>query len=195
MESALLLDDTATVSLQRDEIVLAQKYLKRAIAMMEQVRAHKKNIRTEETFLLSQLYYHQGRIFAFQAKKLEKAVGMTLAQKNRKKTALHAEAVKCYERSIPYLMEVIRSKQWKDLQLLGRIVNGMSVSYTETHDIKRAVILVKTGIYCLEQYVQHHPEEKMCLRIPYRNMIRLLEFQGDEEQKVEYQKKLQAILL
>lgn len=195
MESSLLLDDTATVSLQREEIVLAQKYLKRAISMMEQVRSHKKKSSTEETFLLSQLYYHQGRIFAFQAKKLEKAAGMTLAQKNRKKTDLHAEAVKCYERSIPYLMEVIRSKQWKDLQLLGRIVNGMSVSYTETHDIKRAVILVKTGIYCLEQYVQNHPEEKMCLRIPYRNMIRLLEFQGDEKLKAEYQKKLQAILL
>lgn len=197
-ETSMVLDDAATVCLLRGEEELASRYLNRAISMMEKIKANRKETNVNETFLLSQLYYHMGQIFALRAESesASSANGPT-GQKVQKqsRTELHSEAVKWYEKSIPCLMAVIKTKQWKDLVQLARIVNGMSVSYTETGDVKRALVLLKTGIFCLEQHVTAHPEDRIQLEVPYRNMIQLLEFQGKEEEKEAYQKKLNALIL
>lgn len=197
MKSALILDDASQICVLRNEMENAQRCLNRAIAMMEQIEENKKRTKKElsinESFLFSQLYYHKGMIFSLMAGSENGLKEMTLAEQNEKKEALHQEAVTWYDKSIPYLMNVIKKKEWKDLLQLGKIVNGMSISYTETGDMKKAYVLLKTAIFCLEQHVEAHPEDKNQLKTPYQNMIQLLEFMGKKEEMEEIRQKLKGV--
>ncbi len=196
-ETALLLDDAGSISILRKEDVAAQRYLTRAIALMERVKEAKEKkkeaLPTNETFLLAQLYYHMGQVQAWQANRLMAERPENIDTANQKRLQLHEQAIVWYEKSIPLLMTVIRSKEWRDLLQLSRIVNGMSVSYMETSDAKRALALLKTGIFCLEQHVATHSEDKFQLATPYRNIIRVLTYQGDREEREKYQRKLDAL--
>ncbi|MDO4630296.1 MAG: hypothetical protein Q4C70_14045 [Planctomycetia bacterium] len=197
LETALLLDDAGTVSILRSEDVAAQRYLTRAIALMERVKEgyEKKNkkLNTKERFLLSQLYYHMGQVLAWRANRLMAESPENIETVNQKRLKLHEQAIVWYGKSTPLLMEVIRTKEWKDLLQLSRIMNGMSVSYMEMSDTKRALVLLKTGIFCLEQHVADHPEDKYQLVVPYRNIIRVLAYQGEREEQEKYQKKLDSL--
>ncbi len=196
-ETALLLDDAGSICILRSEDVAAQRYLTRAIALMERVKESKEkkneDLSMNEAFLLSQLYYHTGQIFAWRANRLMAGRPENIEVINQKRLNLHEQAIEWYEKSIPLLMSVIRTKEWHDLLQLSRIVNGMSVSYMETSDTKRALVLLKTGIFCLEQHVATHPEDKFQLAIPYRNIIRVLTYQGNREEREKYEQKLNAL--
>ncbi len=195
MNSSLILDDVSQICILRNEMDTAQKCLNRAIAMMEQIKKSKKELSINETFLLSQLYYHKGMIFSLMASN-ENELGKTSpAEQNRKKETLHQEAVVWYDKSIPYLTDVIKKKEWKDPLQLGKIVNGMSVSYTETGNTKKAYVLLKTAIFCIEQHVDTHPNDRNQLRTPYQNMLQLLEFMGRTEEMNEFRQKLKGISL
>ncbi len=186
-KSASVLDDAASLCMLSGKFDAANRFLQRAISMMELVQTKKKDVSSDETFLLAQLYYHFGQIYALQAEQE--------SEKSDANASLeaHKEAVKWYEKSIPHLMTVIKSKQLRDLLQLGVIVNGMSVSYAEIGNTKRAITLLKTGIFCLEHHADAHPEDKFQLEIPYKNMIELMEFTGDEYEKAQYQRKLEGV--
>lgn len=185
VQASQVLDDAASLCMMQGEFTCSERYLLRSISMMELVKAKKKEVTTPETFLLAKLYYHSGQIHALRADGV----------KNDTETALHREAVTWYEKAIPHLMTVIQSKKLEDLMQLGVIVNGMSVSYAEIGETKRAVTLLKTGIFCLEHHVDVHPEDRRQLEIPYSNMIQLMDFLGDTYEKAQYQRKLDALAL
>ena len=109
------------------------------------------------------------------------------------KIQAHEEAVDWYEKALPVLLDVIKTKQWKDLPQLGKIMNGMSVSYAKLGNSKKAVILLRTSIFCLEQHIATHPEEAGQLQIPYKNIIRLLKYLDQKDEAEEYQRKLEAL--
>lgn len=193
MNSSLILDDASQICVSRNETAIAQKCLNRAIAMMVQIEKNKKELNINETFLFSQLYYHKGMIFSRMASQESPQETMASEEQNRKSKALHREAVVWYDKSIPYLTEVIKKKEWKDLLQLGTIVNGMSVSYTETGNTKKAYVLLKTAIFCIEQHVESHPNDKKQLMTPYQNMLQLLEFLGKTEEMNEIRQKMKGV--
>ncbi|MDO4570581.1 MAG: hypothetical protein Q4D38_09380 [Planctomycetia bacterium] len=184
-ETSLALDDAARICFQRSEEEKAKAYLKRSITMMEMVKKLKGGeITPLEHFLLAQLYYDMGQSFARPAHALTNAA---------QRKAAYRRATEWYEKAIPCLTEVIRSKEWGDVLRLSDIANGMSIAYWEVGQEKRTLSLLKTGIFCLERYVKEHPSEKSRLKIPYENIIRVLDFMGDKPQKETYAQKLRAL--
>lgn len=184
-KTSLLLDDASSVMISKDRYEIAKEYLERGIKFMEQVRSHRKKTMVQEEFLLAQLYYHRGQVIVLEAEKLSED----------EKIQAHEHAVEWYEKALPVLLDVIKTRQWKDLLQLGKIMNGMSVSFAKLGNPQKAVILLKTSIFCLEQHVESNPEDAIQLKIPYKNMIRILKYLDQKDEAEEYQRKLDELNL
>lgn len=182
MKTSLLLDDASTMMILKEHYGIAEDYLDRAIKFMEQVKSHRKKVVVQEELLLAQLYYHRGQVVVLKAAK----------RPEDEVIQAHEEAVEWYEKALPVLLEVIKTKQWKDLLQLGKIMNGMSVSYAKLGNAKKAVILLKTSIFCLEKQAENNPEDEGQLQIPYKNIIRLLKYLDQKDEAEEYQRKMEA---
>ena len=184
-KTSLLLDDASTVMISKERYEIAKEYLERGIKFMEQVRSHRKKTMVQEEFLLAQLYYHRGQVIVLEVEKLS----------DDEKIQAHEHAVEWYEKALPVLLDVIKTHQWKDLLQLGKIMNGMSVSYAKLGNPQKAVILLKTSIFCLEQHVESNPDDAIQLQIPYKNIIRLLKYLDQKEDAEEFQRKLEELNL
>ncbi|MCR5162898.1 MAG: hypothetical protein K6C40_02660 [Thermoguttaceae bacterium] len=183
LKTSLLLDDASTIMISKEHFKNAEEYLDRGIKFMEQVKSHRDKVMTDEEFLLAQLYYHRGQVIVLSAAKLAED----------EKIQAHQEAVEWYEKALPVLLEVIKTKQWQDLLQLGKIMNGMSVSYAKLGNSQKAVILLKTGIFCLEQHVDSNPRDAAQLQVLYKNIIRILKFLNQNEEAQVYQRKMEGL--
>ncbi|MDO4575270.1 MAG: hypothetical protein Q4D98_08660 [Planctomycetia bacterium] len=181
-ETALSLDDAAKVCILRDEQEQARKYLERAIKMMGYVRETSDRPKPKETFLLGQLYYRMGQIHAWNARH---------ASDDTMRKEGHRKAVFWYDKAIPCMIEVIRSRSCPNMLRMAEMAKGMSASYWENGDPKRTRALLKTCIFCLEDYVGTHPAEHSKLVIPCENMVRVLEYIGEEQEAEKYRRKLE----
>ncbi len=184
-KTSLLLDDASTIMILKGYYETAKEYLDQSIKFMEQVKSHRKKIMVQEEFLLAQLYYHRGQVIVLEAKKLSED----------EKIQAHEEALEWYEKALPVLLEVVKTREWKDLLQLGKIMNGMSVSYAKLGNSQKALILLKTCIFCLEQYVENNPDDAIQLQVPYKNTIRILNYLDQKEEAEEIQRKMDDLNL
>ena len=185
LKTSLLLDDASTIMISKGRFKNAEEFLDRGIKFMEQVKSHREKVMIDEEFLLAQLYYHRGQVLVLSAAK----------DPEDEKIQAHEKAVEWYEKALPVLLEVIKTKQWHDLLQLGKIMNGMSVSYVKLGNPQKAMILLKTGIFCLEQHVESNPRDAAQLRVPYKNMIRVLKFLNQNDEAQVYQRKMEDLNL
>ena len=72
-------------------------------------------------------------------------------------------------------------------------MNGMSVSYAKLGNPQKAVILLKTGIFCIEQHVESNPRDAAQLQVPYKNIIRILKFLNQNDEAQVYQRKMEGL--
>jgi tetratricopeptide (TPR) repeat protein len=165
-ELGMALYDAVQVCQMRSESDNALKHGEAAAKYIAQ--AIKARPSSTSTFLLGRLYFRLGAIHA--------------TSKHD-----HQAAVVWFGKAVPLLERASPEDLASDLGRQGEAFVGMGVSYWETGQHERAVVLSIKGVTWMERAVKQGTLDKSSLAVPYGNLASMQHKLGDDDQAKRYQ--------
>jgi tetratricopeptide (TPR) repeat protein len=143
----------------------AMKYGELAIQYLEEGKAKKS---ASAGYLLGRIYFRMGAVYA-------------LRDQN------HRTAVTWFEKAIPLLEKPLPPEATPDTGRHGETFVSMGVSYWETGQRQRALLLTQHGVTLMEQAVQRNLLDKSALPVAYSNLATMHRHLGQAESAERYE--------
>lgn len=161
----------AVVRLQQARLDHAQalKNANEALALVEDSESFSKGNALDQ-YLLGRLHFYVGAIYAVHHKD-------------------HAEAVRWYERALPYLPEELPESEYHESGIHGERFVSMGVSYWETEVRNEGIQLTQQGLSMLQTAARSKLVADTSLTIPYANLAAMLRKIGRDDEARDYAAK------